>query len=324
MPAGTASDFKIYDDQYFGGQYERLTQNINGFNGASNGALLLSTELVPGNFERTSFMAMISGLISARDNTSLAAVGDGKPTQGEFVGVKVNKRIGPIAATIDEWKKISADPNLFSFYVGEMTADQKLQNMINTAILSVDAAMANVAALTTDASALTIPTLTHTDLVNMQRPLGDQAARIACLVMHSKTYFDLVGQAIADKIFNVADIAIHTGSVATLGKPVLVIDAPALLVAGAPNKYHTLGLTLGAVEIKESEVETLVFQLVTGLANIVYRLQGEFAYNVNIKGFAYATGSGANPNDAALATAANWPLAATDAKNGPGVRLITQ
>jgi hypothetical protein len=325
MAAGTVTDFKVYDEQYFGGQYERLVQNIVAFNGASNGALLLVTELVEGNFERESFMAMISGLISSRDNTSIAAVTDAKTTQGELVGVKVNKRIGPVADTLDKWKKISADPALFSFYVGEMVADQKLQNMVNTAIMVVEAAIGNISAgaFSTDKSADTTPTMTHTHLNDAQRPMGDQAGRLAMYVMHSKPYFDLIGQALGDKIFNVADVVIRNGTVATLGKPTLVIDAPSLFVTGTPNKYATLALVPGAVEVKESEPDSLIFQPVTGLANLVYRLQGEYAYNVSVKGMKYDTTQGANPNDTVLGTAATWILAATDGKNGPGTKLLT-
>lgn len=320
MPIGTMADFKIYDEQYYGGQLERLTQNITAFNAASNGALLLIAQLVKGQFEREAFMKMVAGLIARRDPTSVGAVADAKLVQGEFVGPKVNKRIGPVAGTLDEWKKISEDPQLFSFLVGKLVADQKLQNMVNTAIMAVQAALAGQAALNHTIAA----TIKHTDLVATQALMGDQASRIACWVMHSKVYHDLIGQAVTDKIVNVADVAIYQGTVATFGKPTLVIDAPALLVAGAPNTYNTLGLVAGAVEVKESETETVVMQPVTGLENLAYRLQGEYAYNLRIKGFRYDTTQGANPADATLAAAASWIKEATDNKDLAGVQLVSQ
>jgi hypothetical protein len=321
MAIGTRSDFKIYDEQYFGGQFEKLTQNLNLFNGASNGAFTLSSSLVKGDYERESFMAMVAGLIQRRDPTVVTGVADSKLTQGERVGVKVNKRIGPVAQTLDAWKKINEDPKLFSFYLGQLIADQKLQNMVNTAIAAVEAALQGQANLVTTTAA----TITHGALVDGMAKFGDQAGNISCFVMHSKPYFDLVKQSIVDKIFGVANVAIYAGTVATFGKPTVVIDAPALLDAGAPNTYNTLGLVRGAVEVKESELETVEFQLVTGLENLVYRLQGEYAYNLRMLGMTWdVANGGANPDDTALATPTNWDKVATSDKSLPGVRLVTQ
>lgn len=320
MPAGTKLDFKIYDEQYFGGQYERLVQNVAVFNEASQGALQLTTKTIKGDFEREAFMKEIASLIARRDTGSVAAVADLAPTQGEFVGVKVNKRIGPIGQTLDAWKKIAESPELFSFYVGRLVADQKIQNMVNTAISAVEAALQGQAALVTTVAA----TIQHGNLVDAMAKMGDQSGNIACFVMHSKPYHDLVKQSITDKIFGVANVAIYQGSVATLGKPTVVIDSPALVDAGAPNTYNTLGLVAGAVQVAESEGEDIEFQKVTGLENLIYRLQGEYAYNLRVKGFKYNTAAGANPTDAALATAANWVKEATQDKALAGVRLVTQ
>lgn len=319
MAAGTKADFKIYDEQYFGGQYERLAQNLNAFNAASQGALVMTSRNIPGDFEKESFMKLVAGLISRRDPTSVAAVADGKPTQGEFVGVKANKRIGPVADTLDAWRKIAKDPQLFSFYIGQMVADQKLQNYVNTAVAAVEAALQGQANLVVTKAA----TIQHTDLVDAFALFGDQAASIVMLVMHSKVYFDLVKQQIADKIAGAANVAIFQGTPATLGKPVLVIDAPALTDAGAPATFNTLGLVAGAVEVAESEQEIVQLQLVTGLENLVYRLQGEYAYNLKVKGFAW-NAAVVNPDDTAIGTAANWTKAATDDKSLAGVRLVTQ
>lgn len=321
MPIGTRSDFKIYDEQYFAGQYERVMQTLEIFNGASNGAIVLESKLVKGDFEKKSFMKFISGLIARRDPTSVAAAADVKPTQGEFVGVKLNRRIGPASQTLDAWRKIGETPELFSFYLGRMVAEQKMQEMVNTAVRVIEAALQGQAALNVTSAA----TMTHSDLVDAMALRGDRAQDIVAFVMHSKPYFDLVKQAITDKIFGVANVAVYAGTVATLGKPTVVIDSPALVDAGAPNTYNTLGLVPGAVTVKESELETLVLDgPLTGLENLIYRLQGEYAYNVEVLGFKYDTAQLANPNDATLGTAATWIKEATDDKALGGVRLVTQ
>ena len=62
--------------------------------------------------------------------------------------------------------------------------------------------------------------------------------------------------------------------------------------------------------------------LITGGQNLAMRIQGEYAYNIKIKGCRWNIGAGgANPTDAALATSANWVYtlaAANGIKGGPG------
>lgn len=320
MAAGTKADFKIYDEQYFGGQFERQAQNLSVFNAASNGALVLTSKLIKGDFEKESFIKEATGLIARRDPTSLAAVADMGLGQDELVGVKLNKRIGPVAQTLDAWKKIAQDPQEFSFYVGQMVADEKLKNMVNTALSALAAGLANQANVTTTVAA----TIQHSNLVDAMAKFGDQAARISAFVMHSKVYFDLVKQALTDKIFGVANVAIYQGTVATFGKPTIVVDSPNLVVAGAPNTYRTLGLVPNAALVEESEQESMVFLPVTGQENLVHRLQGEYAYNLRIKGMAYDTAQGANPTDAIIGTGATWIKRVVEDKNLGGVCLVTQ
>jgi hypothetical protein len=323
MAASTMADFKIYDEQFFGGMYESIAENLDVFNEASTGALLLTAAETKGQFERESFMKNLAGVVTRRDPTSLAGVADQKLQQGENVGVKINRQLGPVAGTLDEWKKIAEDPELMSFYAGKAMAEGKLQDFVHNLISACVAAIKGQAGLLTNkAGGITI---SQNLLVDMQRPFGDQAAKLSCFIMHSKPYFDLLGDAITQKIFGVANIAIYEGTVATLGKPTIVVDAPALLIAGAPNRYNTLALVSGAAELKESEEQTVFSQMVTGLANLVMRVQGEYAYNLSVKGFAYdATGAGANPTDATVGTSASWVLTAASLKNTAGVCLTTE
>ena len=81
-----------------------------------------------------------------------------------------------------------------------------------------------------------------------------------------------------------------------------------------------IGLTANGVLCEVTETSDIVIDDVTGLENIITRLQGEFAYNVGVKGFKYDVGNGAaNPNATALGTGSNWDLAASDLKSVAGV-----
>ena len=324
MAIGKASDFKIYEPEFYGGMAEGIAQNVQAFNAASAGAIRLVARSLKGHYEKESFMKAISGLVSRRDITSVAAATDLAMTQGEFVSVKVNRKLGPAAQTLDAFRKLGTSPQEMSFVLGRMVGELKLKDYINTAILAVETAIDGQAALKVDKSAASPTTLAHQWLVSAMALMGDQAQQIRAWVMHSKPFFDLVGQGITDKITNVADVIIFGGGPGSLGKPIIVTDAPALwdLNGSAADTYNVLGLVEGAVTVTESEEQEIVSEVVTGLENLVMRVQGEYAFNLSVKGFAWdVANGGANPTDGALGTTSNWDKAATEDKHLAGVRL---
>jgi hypothetical protein len=324
MPIGTKADFRIYQDEFFAGMYETLQTNINVFNGASNGAITLSSELLRGDFDKQAFMRALvnSEAVARRDPTSVAPVTDSALLMGEVASIKLNRRFGPYANTIDQWKKIAKDPGEFSVAMGRLFAEQKTYEMLNAALVSLEASIGTVAALGHTIAAN--GTMTHSALVSGMSKMGDKADNIVCWVMHSKPWFDLIQQSLTDKIFGVANITVFQGLTGTLGKPVIVTDMPSLLNAGTPDLYVTLGLTAGAATVRESEMPTVESQLVTGLANLVMRIQGEYAYNLGVKGFTWdLTNGGLNPDNTALALGTNWDKVATDNKQLAGVRIIS-
>jgi len=158
---------------------------------------------------------------------------------------------------------------------------------------------------------------------------GDKASRLEVFVMHSKPYFDLVKQALSDKIFNVADVVVYKGNVATFGKPAIVVDSASLvnLVAGSPSQttYDTLALVQNAAEVAESEERDILSQPITGQENLVDRIQGEYAFNLRVKGCQWdTTNGGVNPTDTALGTSTNWDMVVSDVKLMPGVDVKTK
>jgi hypothetical protein len=322
MAIGTKSDFKIYNEQFFGGFTELLMQNADIFNAASAGTILVRPRRLKGDYEQESFVPEIASLITRRDVTSVSAATDLKMTQLEKASVKINRKIGPIAQTLDAWKKIAEDPQMFSLLLGQQTAKAALVDYVDTAIKAAIAALGNNSSVVYDGSA---GTMTHTALATGLSKFGDAAKSIKCFVMHSKVWFDLVKQSITDKITNVADVTINQGTAASLNRPVIVTDSAELVVSGTPNNYYTLGLVQAGIEIDESEEKDVESQIVTGLENLVMRIQGEYAYNLGMKGFTWdITNGGANPTNSSIGTASNWDQVATDYRSLAGVRIKTQ
>lgn len=326
--AGTYSNFQIYDTEFFSGMTESVEQAAIEMNAGSAGTLIMRSNMHRGDFEKQSFFNRVEGLISRRDNGATTAVTDLEMGQGELVAVKVNSRIGPVAQTIDAFKKISLDPQLMSFQIGSQYGEDFVLDMVNSSLLAATTAISTETEMVVDIlndANITEKKLSHINLVKGMASLGDRASRVRALVMHSKSFFDLVGDSIAQQVTNVADVTIYTGTTGSLGRPILVTDSPALEERDAMDVlvgYRILGLTEGATEISQSEENTIVSEIVTGRESLFMRYQGETAHTIGVKGFAFV--GTANPSDAELGTAANWVYQYSTHKNGPGFMMIVE
>lgn len=327
MATGTYADFKIYEPEFYSGRAERVAQVIRGFNEASRGCIRLDTRMIKGHYEKESFFPRPANLVTRRDISLTSAATPIKLTQDETIGVKVNRKIGPIENTIDGWRKLGKDQREMSFVLGQMVGEEQLKDMINTALLAVEGWLTGQTNLNFDATGQSTKTITHAHLNSALAKRGDKSSEINMLVMHSKVWFDLIGQAIADNVFEVAGATINQARPGTFNRPVLVIDSPALTDANGSltDTYNTLGLVPGAVTITQSEQEQLVTEVVTLKENLTLVVQGEYAFNIDCLGAKWDTqNGGVNPTDAAVGTSTNWDSVAGDDKLKSGVRLKTQ
>ena len=323
--AGTLSDFKIYNEEFFGGFNEVVQQNSGVFNEASVNAMRLVPRMLKGEFEKESFFKAVETLVSHRNPTSVSSVNPAKLEQGEMVGVKLNRKIGPAMQTMDAFKKIQVDPGEFSFILGQQAGEEALRDYVNTGALAVSTAISTQSSLITDATSEQVKTLRAEYLIRAMSKMGDRSQRIRAWVMHSKPWFDLMEGQVADKVTNIADVVIYGGSPGTLGRPVIITDSPFLVnydSAEVAESYKVLGLTEDAVVMNQSEDETILSDIELGKENIIMQYQGEYAYNIRLKGFAYD--GGPNPDDADLGDAASWDFVMHDVKLGPGVLLTVE
>jgi Major capsid protein 13-like len=325
MAIGKASDVKVYNPQIQAGLIETLTQISAIFGEASRGCIRLATNRLPANYAYEAFWQNPSGLITRRDTTAVTTATDIAMTQSEFASVKVNRKIGPVAQTLDAFRKIgkSANENSLDFMIGTQVAKAMQVEMCDTALLAARAAFNAQSSIK-----YTIPTngtMTTAGLVNGLAKRGDRATDVALWVMHSKVYYDLVLEQIAAKIEGIANFNVATATPVSLNRPILVTDSPSLIVvSGTSNTpitdYLTLGLTPGAITVEDSEEEYVAKDIITGLENLVVRVQGEFAYNLSLKGFTWDVGNGgANPSNAAIGTGSNWDTVMASLKDWGGV-----
>lgn len=324
MAAGKASDFVIYEDQVKGGIIETLTQASNYFNQAG-GALRLSTISRRGQFHQESFFKDIASAVTRRDLTSVSDATDLALTMGELVSVKIARKYGPVAQTLDSFRKIGdpANEQSLSFLIGTQIAKGMQVDMLDNALRAGVTCLKNNSSVHYDGSA---GTMTASKLQSGLRKFGDRSQAIVAFVMHSKTYHDLVEHQLAPANAGeqAAGAVVYGGSPGTLGRPVIVTDSAALLLDDSPDLYYTLGLTADALGVEETEESMFVSQVVTGKENLLVRLQGEWAYNLGVKGFKYDTTKGANPTNTLVGTASTWVAAATSYKDYAGICITSR
>lgn len=322
----------IYPELVHSGLVETLTQNTDAFNAASANAIRLVTQLRQGDFHQESFFKNVSGLVNRRivnASPANAAVAASAVPGSELVSVKVNRRIGPVDQTLDSFKKMGQNPDfeVLSFLLGEQIAKAMQVEQLDTGLRAVVAAIVAQASLLTNGEASPPTTLDTLDLVNGLANFGDAADRVSMWVMHSKVYYDLVKDQITRNIDGLSNFNVASATPVTLNRPVLITDSSALVSqVDSPlrNQYTTLGLVQNAVVLEDSEAPTFHNEIVTGQQNLVTRLQGEFAYNVSCKGFAYdVTNGGVNPDDTAIGTGTNWDSVMDSVKDLAGVAIQT-
>lgn len=335
MATGTKANMKVYNEYIHTGVTEVLTQVADAMNGASQGAIRMSSVSRRGDYVYESMFQVISGLVSRRVTTGTAATASAADTplvQIENVSVKLNRKLGPVANTMDSLRKIGdqgVDEDAMNLVLGQQAGTAMSLDMLNSALRAGRAALNATGPATTNKYTITSSgTLTTAGLVNGLAKLGDRADRVVCWIMHSKPYYDLVNNQISANIDGVSNFNVATATPVTLNRPVVVTDSAALVgSSGSPatSDYYTLGLVPGALEVEDSEETFIHSDIVTGLENLVVRYQGEFAYNLGVKGATWDVGNGGeNPSDTAVATSTNWDPVQSSYKDYAGVMVVSK
>ena len=310
MAISNLSDFKIYDEEFQGGMIESLTQNAEVFNEASGGTIRMVTDDMLGFYKKEAFWKSIgSGGVSRQDVTSNAGLTDGKLEQAEHVSVKLFRKIDPRAVTYNAFAEIGGDADQdASFIIGKQVGERIALDAVNTSLAALRASLANVSAVTYDATGDVIKNIASTNMLEALRKMGDNSRKIKAWVMHSTQWFDLQEQGLADGYETIATGILNVHFVPAFGRPIIVTDSPSLInTTPNPDEYFVLGLQEDAAVVSKIGDVKFVSQLITGQEQLGIRFQGEYRYMLGLKGFSYDTANGgSNPADAAIATGSNW------------------
>lgn len=316
------SDFQIFNDWTYNAATEVLQQQIDLFNAATNGAIILRAGNNRGDYTDETFYALIADLVRRRN-----VYGNGDVAEAELemllaTTVKVASGTPPVRVDPAWFKWIGENEEQGGLVYGQQLAVAMAADMLNTAVMAAVAAMAGTAALQhTDTGAIA----DFGDFLTGASKFGDQAQRIACWIVHSKVMFDVWGAALTNTagLFSFGDINVRQDG---FGRRYVITDSPALVnTVPNPDNYYSLGLVPGAIIVEQNPDFDQNIETSNGKENIRRTIQSEWSYNLGVKGYAWdKTSGGHSPNNAAIGSTANWDQYVTDVKNGPGVLVTTR
>lgn len=317
------SNMVVFDDYVQRTITEVIAQQVDLFNAASGGTITLTTNRNRGDFAHYSQFAEIAGLIRRRDVYASGAVGSVALSMLQNASVKVAAGTPPIAFNPSQFTWIQEQPEVAGVVIGEQVAIGQFQDMLNAGLKAARAAMVNVGA----SASYNVPSqgsLTLNALNRGAQKFGDRAQNIRAWVMHSTPLHDLFDQSLTNtnRLFTFGDVRVLEDG---FGRRFIVTDSSSLYGAvTSPDvtDYYTLGLVENAIVVEDNGDFFSNLQTVNGDENITRSWQGEWTYNLALKGYTWDTTSGGkSPTDAEIGTGTNWDKTATDIKNTAGVAV---
>jgi len=314
------SDLSVFSEYAYSAATEVLMQQIELFNTASRNTIVLSTKANQGDYNDEAFWKKISGLVRRRNAYGSGAVASVTLEHLLDTSVKVAAGTPPVQMPPSQMRWIQRSPEEAGSVVGQQLAVDMLADMLNTGIMASYAALSTVAAVNFDGTA---GTMDSSALNSGSRLFGDQSQNLLAWIMHSTPVHDFYDNALTNtnRLFEYGTVNVVSDP---FGRVFIVSDSPALLTAGVPDNYHTLGLVSGALIVEQNNDFDDNMETSNGDENIQRSYQAEWSYNTGVKGFAWdKTNGGKSPNDAALAVGTNWDKYASDDKDLAGVVVTT-
>lgn len=314
------SQMQVFNQYVMPATIETLAQMVDKFNAASNGAIRLTTAGFEGDFLQESFFAAIHSAQRRVDRyAAQAAATPTDLTQLKMSGVKVAGGFGPIRYEPSQLTWLNKPTAQGIEVASRNFAEALLADQLNTAIAALCAAIANQATATNDVSATA--GLNYTAMNNAHAKFGDASGSLVAQVMNGQAYHKLLGLNLtnAQQLYQAGNVLV----VNVLGKPVVVTDAPALYVSGAPNKLRVLSLSEGAATVFDGSDIISNIQTTNGQTRIETTMQVDYSFGLSLKGYTWDEANGGkSPTDAELATGSNWDKIATSIKQTAGVITI--
>lgn len=315
------SDLQVFSEFAYLTSSEMIAQEVNKFNAASAGAIVLRAAANLGDYDDEVSWKKIANLVRRRNAYGSGAVSAIDIEQLLNSSVKVAAGTPPVNIDPGMLTWIQKSPEEAGAVIGAQLAEESLADMLNTALTAYVAALTNVGATVVYDGTAGVASLAS---MNKGAALfGDRSQAIQAWVMHSKSAHDLYDQSLtnSNRLFTFGNVQVMEDG---FGRPFIITDSPSLITAGTPDVYHSCGLVSGALVVEQNNDFDSNIETSNGNENIQRTYQAEWTYNLGMKGYTWdKANGGASPNDAALGTGTNWDKTATSIKDTAGILVNT-
>lgn len=314
------SNMQVFNQYLMEATAETLGQQIDKFNAASNGAIVLTSMNFEGDFfERSFYSALHSAKRRVDRYAANGSVSSTALAQMKESAVKVAGGFGPISFEPSEMTWIRKNEAEAIAVISAQLSEAMMQDQLNSAVAALVAAISNQATATNDVSASA--GISYSAMNTAHALFGDSSMALVAQVMNGMAYHKLIGQNLTNtpQLFQAQNVTV----VDILGKPVIVTDAPALYAAGTPAKLKVLSLASGAATVMDGSDVVTNIETSNGNARIETTMQADYSFGLALKGYTWdTTNGGKSPTDAEITTGTNWDKVATDIKHTAGVITI--
>ena len=314
------SQMQVFNEYIMPATIETLGQMVDKFNGASNGAIRLTTEGFTGDFLQESFFAAIHSAQRRVDRyAAQASAAATDLTQLKRSAVKIAGGFGPIRYEPSQMTWLEKPTTEGIEVASRNFAEALMKDQLNSAIAALVAAISAQAAATNDVSATA--GINYSTMNGAHAKFGDRSGDLVAQIMTGAVYHKLIGANLTNtpQLFQAQGVRV----VDILGKAVIVTDAPGLYVAGTPNKDFVLSLAPDAAIITDGADLISNIETKNGQTRIETTMQVDYTFGLALKGYTWdETNGGKSPTDAEIATGSNWDKVVSDIKFTAGVVTI--
>lgn len=313
------SNMQVFNDYVMPATIEIFAQDVDKFNAASGGAITLTSQGFDGSYMRESFFSTLAAARRRVDrNGANGAVAATDLAELEKASVKVAGGFGPIRYEPSQMTWLQRLTQEGVTAAATSFAELLIQDQLNTAIACAVAAIENNANTTNNVSGGAPVTY---GAINAGHGLfGDQSFNLVADIMTGSMAHKLIGQNLtnAERLFTSDGVTV----VNILNKAAVITDAPALTGA-APNVDKVLSLAANGVMVNNAGDIITNVQTNNGNQRIETTFQVDYSFGIGVKGYSWdVANGGSSPDDAALATGANWDKVSSFDKMTAGVITI--
>lgn len=307
---------EVFENTVYNVGKDLLKENVEIFNGHSNGAIKISETSIIGDFAQSVNMTLgADSIVKSRNPYGVNTL-----TAKEFNRVtdnivKLGLGIHPIKWTKAEFNWVKQNPELAGVQIGRKMANDTLKTMAEYALGSLATCLSNNSSIKLTIQNSTA--LSHNHFIQALRPMGDQFNEIALYVIPSTMYFELLNTTFgnAERLWNFGNLAIMRTA---LGHNFLITDNAGL--KNASTSVYGLGLKRNSAIIGMEDDFNSVVVDVAGQENLGKIYQAEWTSALKITNRRYKTSDSMNGlTYSQLTNNANWETISTDVKDETGV-----